>query len=216
MIEEVPELRERRGPATLALPRGAADLELRAGAPDGRLITKQFSGPQPTVSEAAETVVVSYPRSFRRTTGRIGLHPEFEWTIAVRGPALRWEADLTGVALASVMIDGGAKQSHILLPQPGRRVPISINGGADRLKIVRPPTVAVDLAVDGGANGLIFDEQRLGGLGGSVRLESRPGDPLAGSYEIHIGSGAHQLEVTTTDRDNRLDPSLIHKKGPQP
>jgi hypothetical protein len=144
-------------------------------------------------------VVVRYPRSFRRTTGRITLDPGLEWTIAVRGPALRWEADLTGVALASIHIDGGAKQTHILLPEPGKRVPIEIGGGADRVTIVRPPTVAVYLSIDGGASRLVFDHQQLGGIVGTVRLQSNPGDPLAGSYHIQIGSGASRLEVATTD-----------------
>ena len=185
--------------ASLVLPRGATDLDLRVESQDGRLLASQFSGPQPRVTNAAGTVVVRYPRSFRRTTGRITLDPGFEWTIAVRGPALRWEADLTGVALASIHIDGGAKLTHILLPEPGKRVPIEISGGADRLTIVRPPTVTVYLNIDGGASRLVFDHRQLGGIGGTVRLQSNPGDPLAGSYHIYIGSGASRLEVTTTD-----------------
>jgi hypothetical protein len=181
------------------LPRGATDLDLRVASQHGRLLTSQFSGPQPKVTKAARTVVVRYPRSFKRTTGRITLDPVPEWTIAARGPALRWEADLTGATLASIHIDGGAKQAHILLPEPGKRVPIEISGGADRVTIVRPPTVAVHLTIDGGATHLTFDQQQMGGIAGTVRLQSNPGDRVAGSYHIQIGSGASRLDVTTTD-----------------
>jgi len=185
--------------ASLVLPRGAADLELGVGSQGGRLHTSQFSGPQPRVTEAAGMVIVRYPRSFRRTTGRVTLDPAVEWTIAARGPALRWKADLSGAALASIHIDGGAKRTHIVLPEPGKRVLLEISGGADRVTIVRPPTVAASLTIDGGASGLVFDHQQLGGIGGTVRLQSNPDETLAGSYDIRIGSGASRLKVTTTD-----------------
>jgi len=185
--------------ASLLLPRGATDLDLRAGPHDGRLIISQFSGPQPRVTEAAGMVIVRYPRRFRRTTGRITIDPAVEWTIAARGPALRWKADLSRVGLAAIHLDGGAKQTHILLPETGKRVVIEISGGADRVTIVRPPKVAADLTIDGGANGLIFDDQQLDGIEGAVRLQSNPGEPLANSYDIRIGSGATRLNVTTAD-----------------
>lgn len=186
-------------PASLVLPRGATDLDLGVGSQAGRLLTSQFSGPQPRVTVAAGMVIVRYPRSFRRTTGRITLDPAAEWTIASRGPALRWRADLSGVGLASIHIDGGAKQTHIVLPETGKRVLLEISGGADRMTIVRPPAVAADLTIDGGASGLVFDDQQLGGIGGTVRLQSNPGETLAGSYDIRIGSGASRLNVTTTE-----------------
>jgi hypothetical protein len=186
-------------PASLVLPRGATDLDLGVGSQEGRLLTSQFSGPQPKVTQAPGVVIVRYPRSFRRTTGRITLDPAAEWTIAARGPALRWRADLSGVGLASIHIDGGAKQTHIVLPETGKRVLLEISGGADRVTIVRPPTVAADLTIDGGASGLVFDQQQLGGIGGTVRLQSNPGETLGGSYDIRIGSGASRLNVTITD-----------------
>jgi hypothetical protein len=185
--------------ASLVLPRGATDLDLGVGAQEGRLLTSQFSGPQPKVTQAAGVVIVRYPRSFRRTTGRITLDPATEWTIAARGPALRWKADLTGLELASIHIDGGAKQTHIVLPETDKRVLLEISGGADRVTIFRPPTVAADLSIDGGASRLVFDHQQLGGIGGTIRLHSPLGQPHAGSYDIRIGSGASRLNVTTTD-----------------
>ena len=185
--------------ASLVLPRGATDLDLGVGAQEGRLLTSQFSGPQPKVTQAAGVVIVRYPRSFRRTTGRITFDPATEWTIAARGPALRWKADLTGLELASIHIDGGAKQTHIVLPEPSKRVLLEISGGADRVTIVRPPTVVADLTIDGGASHLVFDREQIGGIGGTVRLHSHHGETLAGSYDIRIGSGATHLNVTTTD-----------------
>lgn len=206
--------------ASLVLPRGAADLDLGVGPQAGRLLTSQFSGPQPSVTQTAGMVIVRYPLSFRRTTGRITLDPAVEWTIAARGPALRWRADLSGVELASIHIDGGAKQTHIVLPEPGKRVLLEISGGADRVTIVRPPTVVADLTIDGGASGLVFDHEQFGGIGGTVRLHSQPRETVAGSYDIRIGSGASRLNVSTTDLPDTHPPGTNRRndnpKGTSP
>ena len=54
----------------------------------------------------------------------------------------------------------------------------------------RPEGVAVQLRVDGGAGGIAFDRQRLGGVGGGTVLESTGADRAADRYVIELNGGA--------------------------
>lgn len=188
-----------RGRATtgdLEFTRGARELRIRAEQDPGRLFTARFQGRQPAVSVARATVTVRYPYSARQTPGEVALNPALTWTIQVDGGAHDIDADLTDVPVASLGIGGGVSGVILRLSEPTGWVPIRIGGGASNVTILRPPHVGARLWVKRGAAQLTFDEQRLGAIGGLIRLESSPDGTTTG-YDIHIGAGANRLTVAT-------------------
>lgn len=195
------------GTAKLIFPRGAADLSVSAGNAGG-LATGSFSGPQPEVTSAGNTVFVRYPRGPGRTRGELRLDPAVEWSIESRRGVAEWTADLTGLRLAALRIAGGASRLWLDLPAPAHRVDIEVDEGVDRVTIVRPSEVGVVVQIGRRASNLIFDNQRFKAISGEVRLESENSDPSAGSYQIRIGSGARRLTMIAS-------PGLANKDAPR-
>jgi hypothetical protein len=50
------------------------------------------------------------------------------------------------------------------------------------------------------AGSTVFDEQRLKGISGELRLQSDNGGPTPGLYQVTIRSGASRLSVGTTQQ----------------
>jgi len=188
----------RRGVAdgTLAFTRGARDVDIYAGQTSDRLFTARFQGRQPKVSvNRKSTVEVHYRFGRPRIQGLIELNPAVKWAIQIWGGADHLKADLTGLALASISMDGGASNVTLRLPKPSARVPVHIRRGASQVTILRPPGVPARLDVRKGASQLVFDEQRFGALGGDIRLRSPTGNRSSGRYDIDVGGGANRLSV---------------------
>jgi hypothetical protein len=188
----------RRGIAagTLAFTRGARDVDIYAEQTSDRLFTARFQGRQPKVSvNGKSTVEVHYRFGRPRTQGLIQLNPAVKWAIQIWGGAGHLNADLTGLVLASISIDGGASHVTLRLPEPSARVPVHIRRGASQVTILRPPGVPAGLDVTKGASQLVFDEQRFGALGGDIQLRSPTGNGSSGRYDIDVGGGASRLSV---------------------
>jgi hypothetical protein len=188
-----------RGRATtgdLELTRGARELRIHAGQDPSRLFTARFQGRQPAVTVTRATVAVRYPYSALHPPGEVALNRAVTWAIQVHGGARNVDADLTNVPIASLSISGGASGVTLRLSEPNGWVPIRIGGGASNVTILRPPHVGARLRVKRGAAHLTFDEQRLGAVGGLIRLESPP-DGTTNGYDIHVASGANRLTVAT-------------------
>jgi hypothetical protein len=188
----------RRGVAagTLAFTRGVRDVDIYAGQTSDRLFTARFRGRRPKVSVNGKSAVEVHYRFGRpRTQGLIQLNPAVTWAIQIWGGAGHLNAELTGLALASISIDGGASDITLRLPEPGARVPVRIGRGASRVTILRPPGVPAGLDIRKGASRLVFDEERFGALGGDIRLKSPTGNRSSGRYEIDVGGGASHMSV---------------------
>jgi hypothetical protein len=188
----------RRGVAdgTLAFTRGAREIDIFAGRVSDLLFTARFQGRQPRVSvNEKSTVRVHYRFGPQRTLGLIRLNPAVKWSIQIWGGATHFHADLTGLVLASISIDGGASHVTLRLPEPSARVPVHIRRGASQVTILRPPGVPAGLDVRKGASQLVFDEQRFGALGGDIQLRSPTGNGSSGRYDIDVGGGASRLSV---------------------
>lgn len=185
--------------ATLILPRGAANLHVRAGGGED-LATGSFSGHQPEITSSGSTVFVRYPRGAGRTRGELRLNRGMEWAIESGRGIAAWTADLTGLELATLRIAGGASRVWLNLPRPEHRVHIEVDKGVDRVSIVRPAEIGAVLQLEDGASNLVFDNQRIKAISGELRLESDLGDPTAGTYQITIKSGASRLSVGTSQR----------------
>ena len=72
---------------------------------------------------------------------------------------------------------------------------VHIQGGASDLRIHRPAGVPVQLRVRGGASRVTLDEQRLGAVGGELRLATPDEAARTDLYQIEIDGGASRLTV---------------------
>jgi hypothetical protein len=117
------------------------------------------------------------------------------WQIVFRGPASHVAADLRGLALPRLDLDGGAARVTVALPTPQGTVPVRILGGASHVAIHRPPGIPVRLRVDGGATGVTLDDQCVGVAGGRLSLHAPGARRAAGRYEVTVSGGANVLVV---------------------
>ena len=211
---EIYKLREGKEGGDFAAPLGALDrgrLVFAAGVsrvvihadPDLEdLYRAHFEGPAPDVREEGGTVTIRYPRRFnplewRRRSGRVALNAGIPWDIEVRGGASDLAADLAELKLASLEIKGGASKMEVSLPKPEGTVPVRISGGASSISLSHPPRAAARLVVKGGVSKLGFDDQRLGAVGGTLRLQSPEYEDSEDRYEMVLSGGASKLDVVT-------------------
>jgi len=116
--------------------------------------------------------------------------------VQIRGGAARLQLDLESLALGSLEPSGGASDVSVSLPRPEGRGRVRISGGASNLSLLRPAGAAAGLHLTGGAARLGFDAQRLGAVGGEVRLESSDFAAAAAAWEIEVSGGASALSVS--------------------
>ena len=76
-------------------------------------------------------------------------------------------------------------------------MPVRISGGASKVTLLRPRGSEARAEVSGGASQLVFDDQRLGAVGGRTVLASGGFADAADRYEIRFTGGASQVTVTT-------------------
>lgn len=178
---------------------GASELFVYATDRRDDLYRATFEGPQPTVRVQDGSITVRHKRmgllDWGKHSGEISLNPTIPWRIALRGGASAVSVDARELQLQEFVIEGGASKVEALLPHPSGTVRVSVDGGASRLDLRRPAGVPAHLQVRGGANGLGFDAQRFGAVGGDLRLAS-PGWELATDrYDIEVRGGASRLTV---------------------
>ena len=126
----------------------------------------------------------------------VELNARIPWDIEVRGGASRLLADLRGLRLGSLSVDGGASRLEVVLPAPSGIVTVVILGGASNVAIRRPEGVAARLRVDGGATNLTFDDRHIGAAGGELDLQSGDYDGAADRYDIAVTGGANNLSIS--------------------
>lgn len=180
---------------------GAARVVLRGGAPAGSLLAAHFDGAVPKVAARGGAVTCTYGgfRGFgwRKQAASVALADGLPWELELRGGVARLEGDLTRVALRSLEVRGGASDVSVSLPRPSGTVLVRLVGGASDIKFQRPAGAEARLRVTGGAASLTFDAQRLGAVGGTVRLETPGWATATDRYDFEITGGAAGLEVTT-------------------
>ena len=125
----------------------------------------------------------------------VALNARIPWDVEVRGGASRLLADLRGLRLGSLSLDGGASRLEVVLPAPSGAVAVVILGGASNVAIRRPTGVAARLRVDGGATNLKFDDRHIGAAGGELDLQSRDYDDATDCYDIAVTGGANNLSI---------------------
>jgi DNA-binding MarR family transcriptional regulator len=179
---------------------GAARVALAGGAPAGALLAAHFDGAIPRVAARGGEVTVAYAGfgalAWRKQAAAVALAEGLPWELELRGGVARLEGDLAGVTLRSLEVRGGASDVSLSLPRPTGTVLVRLVGGASDVRLRRPAGAEARLRVTGGAASLTFDAQRLGAVGGTVRLETPGWATAADRYDFEIGGGAAGLEVT--------------------
>lgn len=186
----------------LEFTKGAAKISLKGDPSLTDLYQASFVGPVPEITVNGNTVVVQQRRRFRPFDWRaqsadFTLSTAVPWDISLRGGMWKLSADLTALRVTSLEVTGGASDIEIRLPAPEGTVPVRVSGGASKVTLLRPRGSDARAEVAGGASQLIFDDQRLGAVGGRTVLASGGFADAADRYEIRFTGGASQVTVAT-------------------
>ncbi len=186
----------------LEFTKGAAKVDLRGDAAIDGLYRASFEGPVPEITVNGGVVTVQQRRRFRPFDWRaqsaaFRLSTAVPWDISLRGGMWKLTADLSALRVTSLEVAGGASDIAITLPAPAGTVPVRVSGGASKVVLRRPTGAEARAEVSGGATQLVFDDQRLGAVGGRTVLASGGFADAADRYEIRFTGGASQVTVTT-------------------
>jgi DNA-binding MarR family transcriptional regulator len=189
------------GSGRLVLPSGISRLTLRADAGMAELYRARFEGPLPEVTVEGGAVTIRYPRrlwllGWRHRAAEVALNAAVPWRIALRGGASEVTAELGGLDLAGLEIEGGLWKLRLDLPAPSGVVPVRITGGSAEVTIRRPSGVAARLHLKGGAAGLTFDDQAFDAVSGDVRLQSPGYEDAPRRYDVDVSGGASKVTLT--------------------
>jgi DNA-binding MarR family transcriptional regulator len=184
----------------LAFTHGAASVTIRGDAAEGELYRARFEGPAPEVAVQGGSVTIQQKRRFRPFDWRgraceVSLNPAVPWSVSLRGGMWKLSADLRGLRLDALEVGGGASDVEIWLPEPTGTVPVRVSGGASKVTLHRPVTAALRFALGGGASQIVFDDQKLGALGGSIVLSTPGCEAAADRFEVRFSGGASQVTV---------------------
>jgi DNA-binding MarR family transcriptional regulator len=177
---------------------GAPRLALR-GARIKDLYRASFAGKRPrvTVGAGGEIEVQYKPSWFgwSEVSAEVTLTSAVPWAIELRRGVTHLTADLRELQITSIEITGGASESELSLPRPRGTSTLRLIGGASKLAVRRPRGTAAQIAVRGGASNLVFDQQRLGAVGGATRLATPGWDSAPDRWSIELTGGASELSV---------------------
>ena len=167
------------------------------------LYRARFGDRMPKVEARRGVVTIQYPRfpsgdwlnDRSEPPAEVELNASISWDVEVSGGASRLLADLRGLRLGSLKVDGGASRLEVVLPAPSGIVTVVILGGASNVAIRRPEGVAARLRVDGGATNLTFDDRHIGAAGGELDLQSGDYDGAVDRYALAVTGGANNLSI---------------------
>jgi hypothetical protein len=174
-----------------------ADLHLRG------LYRARFGDRTPTIRVQGGVVTIRSPRvpacdwvnCGSERPAEVELNARIPWDVEVRGGTSRLLADLRGLRLGSLKVDGGANRLEVELPTSSGTVAVVILGGASNVAIRRPEGVAARLCVSGGATNLKLDHRRIGAAGGELDLRDGGYDGATDRYDVVITGGANNLSI---------------------
>jgi hypothetical protein len=182
---------------------GAHRVVIRTNSHLQGLYRASFGDRKPTVGVQRGIVTILYPRIpvddwlNRPSEGlaEVELNARIPWDIEIRGGASRLVADLRGLRLGALSVDGGAGRLEVVLPAPSGTVVVVVLGGASNVAIQRPRGIAARLRVHGGATKLKFDDRRIGASGGELDLQSWNYERATDRYDIAVTGGANNLSI---------------------
>jgi uncharacterized membrane protein len=185
----------------LRFPRGAALVTIKARRAMPDLFWATFTGTKPRVRVVANAVDIESSRSFRPVvwrlqSARIVLNASIPWEFEVQEGAWRLTADLRGIELSMVALEGGASNVHLHLPHPSGTVPIHFGAGANDISVLRPEGVAVRVVAHGGFGKLQVDGKSIEATDNQP-IESPGFAQEADRYVIELTGGAYRFVIAT-------------------
>lgn len=185
----------------LVIRRGLGDADLGSDTM-AELYTARCIGRAPRARCSGGTVELTYPLSAltpRRQTDVITLNSSIPWEIDVGGGVGDVRADLTGVLVRSIDVEGDTARTTVALSHPEGTVPIRLGAVRDTT-IRRPARVPVRVRIRRGGRRITVDDQTLAASTGPTTITS-PGY-LDAAYRVNVTvESADHLTVTTTGRN---------------
>ena len=183
----------------LVIVKGAARVDIRADGALSDLYHAHFDAP-PQITVDGGTVTIGQKRRFLPFDWRVArtditLNPQVPWEVSLKGGMWKLTADLRGLELRSLDVDGGASDVQMWLPAPAGVVPIRISGGASHVRLHRPAGCAVRADVSGGASQIELDGRTQPSVGGRGRIETEGFAQTRDAYELRFTGGASHLEI---------------------
>ena len=179
---------------SLRFPRGATWVTLKAGTAMPELFLASFTGEKPNVRVVGNDVDIESrgfgPGTWRLRSARIALNPSIAWQFEVQGGTWRLNADLRGLQLSMVTLEGGASKVDLTLPRPSGTVPIQIRGGASEVSVRRPSGVAVRVIAHGGR--LQVDGKSIEATDEKL-IQSPDYDGAVDRYDLELADGADRF-----------------------
>ena len=182
---------------------GAHRVAIRADPLVRGLCRARFGHRMPMVGVREGVITVRYPRfpaedwldCRSESPAEVALSDLIPWDVEVRGGVSRLVADLDGLRLGSLDVNGGASRLEVILPVPVGTVAVVVNGGANNVTIARPERVAARLRVEGGVTHLRFDDRRVSAAGGDLDLQSQDYEVATDRYDIVVTGGANNVGI---------------------
>jgi hypothetical protein len=189
--------------ARLVIASETRGLELKADPSDIHLYRARFWQFAPRVQVNENVVLMEYgnfplleqPAELHAPLAQVSLNDSIPWEIELHKEVSYLNADLQQLQLRSLDILSLASHIHVTLSKPAETIYIYISGGIRHSTIQVPPNEGIRVRVSGGANNLVFENQRLGSLGDETSLESHDFNSTAGRYDICISGGARDLTI---------------------
>jgi len=152
----------------------------------------ESEGHPPEITAANGVVKLLHTRGRKPST--LLLNATIPWEVSVRGGAAQLTADLRGLQLTALEVQGGASALDLTLPTAIGTVPIQLTGGTSKLNIHRPPDVPLRLDVRGGISHLTFDHRPFKSAG-ELTVQSPGYDGAADRYDVRLTGGASRIVV---------------------
>ena len=179
---------------------GVARIELR-GARIKDLYRATFHGKRPQIAVEPEGLVTLQYKGFSwfglsGVSAQIALTTAVPWALEIRRGVSHLTADLRELEVTGIDITGGASECELTLPRPRGHATLRITRGASGLVVKRPRGTAAQVVIRGGTSGFVFDDQRVGAVGGAIRLSTPGWDSAPDRWTIELTGGASNLSVT--------------------
>ena len=185
--------------ARLEVVPSVADVTLRGDAGLTDLVAARFTGLPATleVNEGSVRIMKRFRMlGMRSEPGEVELNTTIPWELSF-GDAWRLDADLRGIRLGGVFVNGSASRVGLRLPPPQGTVPVRFRS-AHKVTIMRPPRAAVRVRLRPGGAKVAFDTLRLNAAG-ETDWETPDFAAAEHRYDVEVGGGASELTVTVDE-----------------
>jgi hypothetical protein len=187
----------------LLFPSGAAGVTLHVDPTLADLCRAHFERHIPAVQAQDGVVTIRYPSFslfnwlvyWQEPVAEVTLSATVPWQIKIQGGLSKLTADLRGLRLTGLRIEGGASGVLVMLPTPVRATPIQVGGGASNVTFRRPAGIGVRVRVRSGVSNLTLDEHYFGAVGGGADWQTPDYQQAPARYDIRIGEGASNLTI---------------------